>query len=397
MIIRFRVQNFKALRDVTFDLTPLHVLIGPNDSGKSSILQALGALGRSADRPLAQAFTGLWDGRSLVWQGNGDGTVVLSATLAASDELIQYELHVNFASQGREPCRVDEKLSYSEGGFQLWNGRKARTSLFELGESGEMPSGAPAGVSDSLRDAALRTRSALSPVHTYCFDPAQLAMPSALDVKRAFRLDYAGFGLGTCLDDVLSEDRSRFDDLEQRFRKVFPKVRGIKLRLVSGFRTGDGDGRQVPAFHPADAKGVYFDIEGAGDAVPAAQVSSGMLLVLAYLTLLCLPPPYAPRLLLVEEFENGLHPKRLQNVLGVLRDLVGSQSHTQVVLTTHSPYAVDLFKPEEVTLCHKEADGAVALRRLSESNIVRKQIDLFTLGEIWTGEGDDALLQPASK
>ena len=43
MITRFRVQNYKALRDVTLDLTPMHVLIGPNDSGKTSVLEALAA------------------------------------------------------------------------------------------------------------------------------------------------------------------------------------------------------------------------------------------------------------------------------------------------------------------------------------------------------------------
>ena len=37
MIKQIRIQNYKALRDVTLDLTPIHVLIGPNDSGKTSI------------------------------------------------------------------------------------------------------------------------------------------------------------------------------------------------------------------------------------------------------------------------------------------------------------------------------------------------------------------------
>ena len=44
MITRFQVQNYKALRDVTLDLTPMHVLIGPNDTGKTSILEAMTAL-----------------------------------------------------------------------------------------------------------------------------------------------------------------------------------------------------------------------------------------------------------------------------------------------------------------------------------------------------------------
>ena len=56
MITRFRVQNYKALRDVTLDLTPVHVLIGPNDSGKTSLLEALAALCRSVERPFSEVF-----------------------------------------------------------------------------------------------------------------------------------------------------------------------------------------------------------------------------------------------------------------------------------------------------------------------------------------------------
>ena len=66
MITRFHVQNYKALRDVTLDLTPMHVLIGPNDAGKTSILEAITALCRSVDYPLNQAFTGSWQDSDLV-------------------------------------------------------------------------------------------------------------------------------------------------------------------------------------------------------------------------------------------------------------------------------------------------------------------------------------------
>jgi predicted ATPase len=86
----------------------------------------------------------------------------------------------------------------------------------------------------------------------------------------------------------------------------------------------------------------------------------------------------------------------LGEVLKVLRNLVAEQSHTQLVLTTHSPYVVDFFAPEEVTLCVKQPiSGEINVRRLSESKAVRKQIDVFTLGEIWTADGDERLLQAA--
>lgn len=36
-----RIQSYGCIRDATFRLTPLHALIGPNDSGKSTVLRAL--------------------------------------------------------------------------------------------------------------------------------------------------------------------------------------------------------------------------------------------------------------------------------------------------------------------------------------------------------------------
>ncbi|MFQ5820829.1 MAG: AAA family ATPase [Candidatus Heimdallarchaeota archaeon] len=41
MIKRFRVQNFKGIRDADLELRPITILIGANDSGKSTIAQAL--------------------------------------------------------------------------------------------------------------------------------------------------------------------------------------------------------------------------------------------------------------------------------------------------------------------------------------------------------------------
>ena len=35
------IENYGCIKKATFALTPLHAFIGPNDSGKSTILQAL--------------------------------------------------------------------------------------------------------------------------------------------------------------------------------------------------------------------------------------------------------------------------------------------------------------------------------------------------------------------
>ena len=37
---RFGVKNYKCLGDIDIPLTPIHVLIGQNDAGKTSLLEA---------------------------------------------------------------------------------------------------------------------------------------------------------------------------------------------------------------------------------------------------------------------------------------------------------------------------------------------------------------------
>ena len=129
--------------------------------------------------------------------------------------------------------------------------------------------------------------------------------------------------------------------------------------------------------------------------IPARQASDGVMLVLAYLTILYLPEP--PNFLLIEEPENGIHPKRLEAVFSILRTLTEEQGRTQVIMTTHSPYVLDLFQPEEVTLCRMNSAGEVEVKSLADSLQVVRQQKLFTLGEIWTGEGDDALFDATSE
>lgn len=381
MIKRLRVKNFKVLRDIEVELTPIHVLIGPNDSGKTSILDVLAALFRSVDHQLNQAFLGSWKGKELVWNGHPDLPVEINVDF--DDETIAaYGISVLFGMKKR---KVDiQSESFREGTSTLkLDSIEDRTWVKHQVDH----PGWSAPHSDKLK----RVQKLLEGVHYYYWNPRFMALPVAPDSKRRFRMEPNGFGLALCLDEILSFDRDRFVQLEKRFTKVFPHIKSIKLVSEMAYRAPVDDPEQVTMLNKADGKGLYFEIKESGQLVPASQASDGTLLVLAYLSILYLPKP--PRLLLVEEPENGIHPKRLRDILEILRNLVHEQPHTQVVLTTHSPYGLDLFKPEEVTLCTMQDNGEIKTIRLSDSPTVLQQLDVFTLGEIWTSEGDMKIAQ----
>ncbi|HUP81296.1 MAG TPA: ATP-binding protein, partial [Pirellula sp.] len=369
MITRFHVENYKALREVSLELTPVHALIGPNDSGKTSILFALAALSRSTDHELVNSFLGTWEGRDLVWHGDTDGVVRFHAELVDGGRHFEYFLACRFANVGRD-VRIEREMISLAAQIEIGNQNNAESTVRQIATRNKQ-------ATNDVNAACQLVHQALSGVQYYRWNPRMLALPVAPDSSRHFRMNSDGFGLALFLDDVLGHDRKCFAQLEERFTSIFPEIESIQLKRQRAFRSPPDDLEQATRLEQADGKGIYFQLRETKQSVPAAQASDGVLLVLAYLAVLYWPEP--PRLLLVEEPENGVHPKRLKDVLQVLRELIKAQSKTQLVFTTHSPYVLSLLEPEEVTLCTK-SEGRTNVKRMADSEIVQQQQSLFTLG-----------------
>jgi len=356
-----------------------------------SLLEAIGALCRSVDVPLVEAFAGRWEGRELVWGSAQKENGVIDFSADFDEEALTYGLSCQPQRTGRDLRMVQEQIRAASSA----GGGPSTHNLSSKGHSETGVCTVERGHNvgdDALNHSCRLVHDSLAGVKVHRWIPELLSAAVASYKRPAFSLEPSGFGLPLCLDDILGDDRERFTDLEERFLKIFPEIEQIKIRPESAFTASKDFRVDVPILARGEGKGLGFKLTNGG-VLPAGQMSDGVLLVLAYLTILKSPNP--PRVLLIEEPENGIHYKNLKEVLAILRELVGEQEHTQVILTTHSPYVLDLFKPEEVTLCTKGDDGAVSVRRLSESKMVREQVDVFTLGEIWTSEGDEALAEPA--
>ena len=139
-------------------------------------------------------------------------------------------------------------------------------------------------------------------------------------------------------------------------------------------------------------KGIYFETKN-GRSIRAQQASDGAILFLGFLAITSLPEP--PNLILIEEPEKGVYPKRLEEIVKLLREVVAGtpeSSRPQLILSTHSPYLLSFFAPEEVTFMSRCRSGGVCARPLRDAPNIRERMDgEFYLGELWYNLSEEEL------
>jgi predicted ATPase len=166
---QMRAVNCGCAKDVTLALTPLHALIGPNDSGKSTLLTALRAGVGSAEWP--------WNGR---------------VTLATGDNARTRNSGGNTSFQQRRD--LDWVATSATGDLQR---------LF-------------AQVASHARLLRL--------------DPDTMRRPTGLiPHEEPVNFDERGGRLPAVYDAILSRDRDAFIEIERDFVRLFPTVKSLVL------------------------------------------------------------------------------------------------------------------------------------------------------------------------
>ena len=171
------------------------------------------------------------------------------------------------------------------------------------------------------------------------FDPtwSKLRAPSQPGLKRKPLLS-SGENLPWLALRLQEEDPERFALWVSHVRTALPQITAIAVR------------------EREDDHHAYFRVTyEAGFDVTSSGLSEGTLRILA-LTLLAYTED-APRLLVVEEPENSIHPQAIATVLDSLRSLYDSQ----VWVSTHSPVVLASTKLPELLITRLARSGAASV------------------------------------
>jgi AAA15 family ATPase/GTPase len=206
------------------------------------------------------------------------------------------------------------------------------------------------------------------------------------------RVEFDGSGLAPTLDYLRDEDPDKFQSLQKMLKRIVPSVREVGVRrakvMVNRQRLIEVDGKSISYEESQEIVGkeVVLDMNN-GKRIPAHAISEGTMLALGLLTVLM--NPNQPNLVLLDDVEQGLHPKAQRDLIAVLKEILQDNSNLQIIFSTHSPYIVDELIPSQVHVLSNNNSGVTLCKRLDEHPDVEWAKQTLTTGEFWDAEGED--------
>lgn len=352
------VQNYRALRDLELkNLSPLTVFLGPNGSGKSTIFDVFAFLSDCFTIGLRKAWDKRGRFRELRTRG-ADGPITIQIKYREEPDAPVITYHLSIDENQRGPYVSEEWLQWRRG----QRGKPFRFLDFKNGQGRVISGDTPTAESGRRIDETLESPDilAVSTLGQFARNPrvsalrrfiadwylSYLSADSARSVPEAGaqeRLSATGDNLPNVIQYLKEQHPDRLAHILTTLTSRVPRLEKVDTELLL-------DGRLLLRIKDAPFE----------QPILARYASDGTLKMLAYLVVLYDPDP--PQLVGIEEPENYLHPRLLQELAEECRL---AAARTQLMVTTHSPFFINGLRPEEVWGLYRDEQGFTQAQRTS--------------------------------
>ena len=316
---KIKIEGYRSLKSVEWEPAPLNVLIGPNASGKSNLLQALSLLPAAANGTLYDEILRRGGMAPLLWNQEATEITVVAQCVDEGSDPTDYSLRLRRLGRTGSFEVVKEELTSATGGVFLtrkWDDAAEALSFRETALSSRFDR---EGNSVAIRFQHFARR--LAVYHDLRTDAsAELRQSAVTRMER--QLEPEGQNLIPVLHTLCANDREFKGYIDQAMAAAFPD---------------DYDGLSFP---PAADGRVQLRLrwKRSKSAHGIAELSDGTIRFLMLLTILL--NTERASLIAIDEPETGLHP----GMLPIIAELaVEASAKTQVVISTHSPEFLDAF------------------------------------------------------
>ena len=389
-----RLTDFKNFARAELDLfKPLTVLLGRNGSGKTNLIEGVELFAALARGVPFNEITDVDRGGTFEVRGGLRSCIRFGAEgfeLLFHGAVIRFEgksrpvdYCIEISPRGRHDVQLAaEKLQI--GGRILFDATNSGGELMEVkydnfsrGRNPNIKISASRSVLSryeeiirSSRAGSTRLKASTIAVqgvrrylrNSYIFDPQPKAMREYARAEASPQLLRAGANLSAVLF-ALSEGEEEEQDTLRRITEIVRQIPEEPFASIGFAETTLGD---VMAGFVPDEGGAASN----GNLVDARLLSDGTLRMLAIVTALETVPESSR--IVIEEFDNGLHPSRAKLLVQTLSE-AASRRKLNVLVTTHNPAfmnALDESQMDGVLICHGDASGGGAhVTRISDMDI----------------------------
>lgn len=411
MIKHIEVLNYRCLKYISQELGNFNVLVGPNASGKTTFLDSISFLGDLLNLGLEQAITKRTTNfHDLVWLRQGSSfQIAVEVEIPEQRKMnisnqkydrCRYEIEIGIEENTQEVAILSEKvvLIVSESIFPIQpeifpSSRRAPNSIiipkdkkntktvvnkkrggndnfydetgkswdhsFKLGNRKSAFANLPEDetkfpVSIWLKNILMEG------VQNLILNSVLMRKPSPPGKPKGFRPD--GSNLPWVIDNLSRKHPDHFKNWVLHLQTALPDIVNIKT------------------YERPEDKNCYIAIcYRGGLEVPSWMVSDGTLRLMA-LTILAYLPEFSG-IYLVEEPENGIHPKAIETAFQSMSSIYNAQ----IILATHSPVMLNISEPEQVLCFAKTKNGATDIVRGDEHPALKEWRGEVNLGTLFAG------------
>ncbi len=417
MIRLIEALNFRCLRYIRQPLGAFHVLVGPNASGKTTFLDVVAFLGSLVSDGLVETTVSerTQNFHDLVWGRAGDRFELAIEAAIPKDltekikgkeyDTARYAVAIGIDPDSHEVGILAEKVTLFKAPAAPQPERRLfpekaqprNTILTVPGVKEKTIVAKVQGGNDNFSpEVPPAVKGKKGWTHSFKLGPRKSALAN-------LPADESKFPVSTWLRSLLTDGVQPFVLNSMLIRKASPPGQGIRLRpdgsnlpwIIDALKKSDPDRHREWILHLRTALPNLTDVstverpddrhrylvlhyEG-GLAVPSWMASDGTLRLLA----LTLPAYLADvrGVYLIEEPENGIHPRAVETMFQSLCSVYDAQ----ILLATHSPVVLSAAEPDSVLCFARTLDGATDIVTGAEHPALREWHGQTNLGVLFAG------------
>lgn len=345
-LTEFHVEGFKPVEEAAFDsIEELSVLIGKNDAGKSSFLEAFEIFLSEKGKPERSHFH-MHEAEEIVLSGLFEDI---------PDELS--ELLDDSIDTSNRTLRISRRYEYREGTTP------SRDTYLREEENHQLSTGTVVDDGDRLNKSNSRER-------IWSFLPESIYIPADRDISEETKFK-SDTWIDRLLNPLLSDSESLLEkresleeELQEEMGVLSDQIEGrlvSRMKSISEVEVDPGDVDLGKAFSPS----ITVKDHSSETYVPVGERGSGV----GSMLVLSLVEAYRERhvnegyFLLFEEPGVCLHPEAKREMLGSLKQI--ARSGGQIMLSTHSPIFIDRRGRGDLHLVQRN-NGKTSIRKVDE-------------------------------